>query len=198
MTQTPVKAIKAFNQDMTCRGFKYETGKTYDHEGKIGLCNAGFHACADHPLDVLSYYPPSSKFCEVELSGEIKTDGSKSVAARISIGTETSLSDLIARAVKYVIDRATPEDGAQATGDWGAASATGDKGAASATGNWGVAMSSGYKGKAKAKEGCALFLVERDIEDKIVSVFSGIVGRDSLKPDTWYRCDGGKAVEVTA
>ena len=42
-----MKAYKAFNQDMTCRGFQYEEGKTYElPEGQEAeLCERGFHAC---------------------------------------------------------------------------------------------------------------------------------------------------------
>ena len=46
-----MKAYKGFKADMTCRGFKYEVGKTYKTD-KAVLCECGFHAC-EHPLDVL-------------------------------------------------------------------------------------------------------------------------------------------------
>ena len=72
-------AYKAMNPDMTCRGKKYETGKTY-FEDKADCCNAGMHAC-ENPFEVLSYYPmrDNPRFFEVECGGEIsKSDeGSK-------------------------------------------------------------------------------------------------------------------------
>ena len=85
---------------------------------------------------------------------------------------------------------------ASATGDSGAASATGDSGAASATGKASAAMASGRYGRAQAAEGCALFLVERDMEWNIVAVFAGIAGRDGIKPMAWYTLEDGKPVEV--
>ena len=83
---------------------------------------------------------------------------------------------------------------ASATGDSGAASATGDRGAASATGDRGAAMASGYEGRVMGAKGCALFLVQRDINGKILHAWAGIVGRDGIEPDTWYTLKGGKPV----
>jgi hypothetical protein len=92
---------------------------------------------------------------------------------------------------------ATGDQGAaSATGDQGAASATGDQGAASATGYQGAASATGYQGKASGKAGNALFLAERDDYYNIIAVWAGIVGKDSVKPDTWYTLVNGVAVEV--
>lgn len=45
-----MKVYKGFDKDLTCRGFKYEIGETYEEEN-ADLCSAGFHAC-EAPLDV--------------------------------------------------------------------------------------------------------------------------------------------------
>ena len=50
-----IKGYKVMNPDMTCRGFKFEVGKTYKHEGRIELCNAGFHFCLK-ASDCFNYY----------------------------------------------------------------------------------------------------------------------------------------------
>lgn len=59
-------AYKAMNPDMTCRGKKYEVGKTY-FEDKADCCNEGMHAC-ENPFEVLCYYPmkDNPRFFEVE------------------------------------------------------------------------------------------------------------------------------------
>ena len=227
--EAPVKSItsiKGFDRDLSCRGFQFEFGKTYTVSGKIEACQNGFHACPvdEHPLSVLEFYPPTSRFAEVTQSGETHKDGSKLASASITIGVELSISDLAARAVKWVFDRANWKDGpvatgdnegatasgyqgaatasgyqgaATASGDQGAATASGDQGAATASGTRGAATASGYDGRARGADGNALFLVERDNNYEIVNVWAGIVGRDGIKPDTFYHLVNGKP-EVVA
>ena len=65
-----MQAYKGFNNKLQCtpgeKVFQYEIGKSYE-EPEADLCKAGFHAC-ENPLDVFSYYPPSSsRYCEVDL-----------------------------------------------------------------------------------------------------------------------------------
>ena len=86
------KAYKAFNADMTCRGFHYEEGKTYEIEGEPKLCKYGFHACLNL-LDVFNYYcgelGKDVVVYEVELEGVSKEkhdEDSKVVAKKITIG----------------------------------------------------------------------------------------------------------------
>ncbi|MER8941305.1 hypothetical protein NKH82_17620 [Mesorhizobium sp. M0915] len=85
---------------------------------------------------------------------------------------------------------------ATASGRWGAATASGDQGAATASGDWGAATASGYEGKARGKDGCALFLVERSTSGEILNAWAGIVGKDGIKADTFYRLADGKPIEV--
>jgi len=85
---------------------------------------------------------------------------------------------------------------ATASGDNGAATASGYNGAATASGNNGVAAASGYSGKVRGAQGCALFLVQRDGNYKIMHAWAGIVGQDGIDPDVFYTLTAGKPVEV--
>ena len=93
-----VIAYKGMNSDMTCRGFKYEIGKTYKTD-KAELCNCGFHACLNL-LDVFGYYSrkTKSRYFKVKLSGEVaKCDMSdtKVAATEITILEEINIKEVI-------------------------------------------------------------------------------------------------------
>ncbi|HEX5321468.1 MAG TPA: hypothetical protein VFW46_20080, partial [Stellaceae bacterium] len=166
-----VVGIKGFEADWTCRGFQFEPGKTYEHDGPVVICQSGFHAISGHPLEVLRYYAPAkSRYAEVRQSGSLARHGedSKVASGRITIGAEIHVHELAQRAVKWVFGRANWKEGpvatkrnegatasgnsgaATASGDYGAATASGYCGAATASGNYGAATASGYCGAATA------------------------------------------------
>ena len=85
-----MKGYKGFNQDLTCRDFQYEVGKTYEMSGVIGLCSRGFHFC-ERLEDCFDYYDKrSSRFCEIE-TGELVVKGyDKCCTDKITIVRELS------------------------------------------------------------------------------------------------------------
>ena len=157
-----IKAYKAFDKDLSCRGFKYEVGKEYEETGDIKACEKGFHACP-YPLDVFGYYAPAgARFCEVEQSGKIDdSESDKVCSSKIRIGAELDIRGLVKAAVSFVKERCTNEcnadpgkpatagnRGAATAGDSGVATA-GDRGAATA-GDSGAATA-GDSGAATAR-----------------------------------------------
>ena len=205
-----VESIKGFDAALSCRGFKFEIGKTYETNGKIVACKNGFHAISGHPLEIFNYYPPAGgRYAIVKQSGALARHDkdSKVASAKIAIEAEIALPALIERAVKWVFDRAKRVNGPAATGDnekatasgtQGAATASGTQGAATASGYQGAATASGYYGKARGINGCAIFLVYRDPNTgDIKHAWAGIAGRDDIKPDTFYTLgENGKPVEA--
>ena len=147
-----MKAYKGFTKDMKCRGFQYEEGKEYVHDGEVSVCNSGFHAC-ERPLDCFNYYSPSeSVYHEVEINGDVSkaTDDSKVAGSKIKVGARLNILGLVKAQFEYVKLHTINENTDPATanaGDCGAANA-GDYGAANA-GDCGAA-NAGYRGAANA------------------------------------------------
>ena len=148
-----MKAFKGFNKDLTCIGFQYKVGETYEEE-KAELCHAGFHAC-ESPVDCLQHYDPAtSVYHEVELeevSYEKDTD-TKRVGKKITIGAEIGIPEICRLTFEYVKNHCINENNAEAgkpatAGEYGAAT-SGYAGAATA-GEYGAATA-GYAGAATA------------------------------------------------
>ena len=210
-----MKVFKGFKQDMTCRGFQFEEGKTYE-ESKADLCNSGFHAC-EYPLDVFGYYPPAdSVYHEVELDGvcDKRESDSKVCGKKIAIGARLSIHRMVELSVQYIhskIDQTKNQhvmDGDQSaatnpgdqsaatnTGNWSAAANTGNWSAAKVSGKQSVAIATGYQSKACGALGCWLVLAEWQ-DGEIVDMQIARVDGEKIKADTWYMLQGGSFVEV--
>ena len=211
---------KGFDKDLKCRGFQYEIGKEYECAAAVA-CETGFHAC-ERPLDVFSYYPPaSSRYCEVEQSGETNasSNDSKVASTKIKIGAEIGIPGLVKAQIEYVKAHTTTEhtdpkaatagnSGAATAGNSGAATA-GNRGAATA-GNWGYALSGGNSAcgkngvavvrgtdpKAKGGIGAVLVLVKTADDGEIEILKTVKVDGEKVKADTWYTVKGNRLAEV--
>jgi len=214
-----VNGYKGFGNDFKCRGFQFEPGKTYEHDGEARACASGFHFC-ESPFDVWTYYPPSdSRFAKVEGMGKTDKNGedSKVACTKLHVGAEISLNAFVNAGVKFILDRVTPEkketntgyqSAATNTGNQSAATNTGNQSAATNTGNQSaatvegkesIAMATGIEGKAKGKKSCWLVLAEwKERKDgwHIKDVKSVAVDGKTIKEDTFYTLKGGKFVEV--
>ncbi len=152
-----VTAYKGFKQDLTCRGYQFEIGGTYKHEGKVEACASGFHSC-EYPLDVFGYYAPGdSRFAIVKASGQLSRhdDDSKIASATLVVEAEISMPTMISRAIDWImarldnsVEQTVVDDTASNTGNRSAASNTGDYSAASNTGYQSAASNTGYQSAA--------------------------------------------------
>ena len=212
---------KGFDKNLKCRGFQYEVGKEYEHEGEIKLCESGFHFC-ENPQGVFGHYYPGngSRFAIVEadeVSDERESD-SKRVAKKLKIKSEISVFEMCRIAVDVFFENfgfdkkiesaktnSAGDCGAASAGDEGAASA-GNRGAASAgyngaaeVGRFGVAVV-GNSGRVKGRKGSVL--VARDIkynndrhEYEVTDWACALVDGEKIKEDTWYVLKDGRLVE---
>lgn len=69
----PIRAYKAFNNDLTCNDFQYQVGQTYTLDEPLRIYQSGFHACTTLS-DVFYFYNVLTlpRLCEVELLGNIQ------------------------------------------------------------------------------------------------------------------------------
>ncbi|MEZ7249846.1 DUF7666 domain-containing protein [Pseudomonas aeruginosa] len=161
-----VTAYKGFKQDLTCRGYQFEIGGTYKHEGEVEACASGFHSC-EYPLDVFGYYAPGeSRFAIVKASGQLSRhdDDSKIASATLVVEAEISMPTMISRALDWIMSKVDKsveqtvvgetasntgyQSAASNTGNRSAASNTGYRSAASNTGNRSAASNTGYQSAA--------------------------------------------------
>ncbi|MCM1508268.1 MAG: hypothetical protein NC177_14240 [Ruminococcus flavefaciens] len=91
-----MKGYKVFNPDWICRDFQYAVGETFKHEGKISVCEEGFHFC-QKIADCFCYYSFDSKnkVAEIEATGTVITVGDKSVTDEIKIVKELSWHEVL-------------------------------------------------------------------------------------------------------
>ena len=147
---------KGFDKNFQCRGFQYEIGKSYTHEGEITLCKSGFHACG-YPLSVFDYYAPAdSRFAKVEASGKIVPGDDKIACEKLKIKAEISLNAMITAAVKFTLSKIKKSKTATNTGDYSVATNTGNYSVATVAGKDSISCGLGYKCKAKGAKGCCI------------------------------------------
>ena len=211
-------AYKGFDKDMKCRGFQFEVGKTYTHEGKVKACESGFHSC-ENPLDVFSYYDICSdnRFALVKASGEISrhSDDSKLASASLTVEAELRLPEFIATAIGWIKKLCEFSAGEIASGNYSQLAASGNSSKLAASGNSSKLAASGYSsqlaasgyssiaaciglhGKVKAGKLGAIALTRWIGSEKRYRISVGYVGENGIKPDVWYSLnEDGEFVEV--
>ena len=190
MEEKKIIAYKGFDENLRCRGYQFEVGKEYEQEGEIVCCENGFHACTN-PFDVLNHYDANGKnrFCIVEQSGVIKTEGdfdTKQASSKIKIKEEIGISGLFKAAIEWikeitntdVIAKETKEKdniersyGAQigsssfrdtigSSGDYATIGSSGDWAKIDSTGKYAIICCAGVNSIVKAKKESWITLAE--------------------------------------
>ena len=176
-SKNSIIGFKGFDKDLSCRGFQYEVGKTYDLKGEVECCKRGFHFC-ENPLEVFYYYTPNnSRFCQVEGGGSVDTSkiDSKVATSHIHISSEIGLNGLIDAGLKYILNKADCYGGKTTnTGNYSAATNTGDCSASTNTGYRSAATNTGDRSAATNTGDCSAATVEGKESVAIVT------GKDSM------------------
>ena len=202
-----MKAYKGFDENMRCRGFQFEEGKTY-HEEKAKLCGSGFHAC-ESPLDVFNYYRPGEKSIYREVELEDLTDehdsDSKRCGKTIKIGAAIGIKGLVKAHLDIVFKKTEKADqytsgeesSAATSGEESSAATSGEESSAATKNKNGIALACGKNAKAKGVIGSHIVVTEWDeAQENILAVLCGKIDGQALKPDAWYTVKDGKFVEA--
>ena len=100
-----------FDSNLSCSGFKYEVGKSYNADSINTICKSGFQSY-ENPLDVLDYYPfikdKINRYYKVRvdniLAESLISNDSKILSIDITILEELTISDLLKATIsKYSI-----------------------------------------------------------------------------------------------
>ena len=80
-----IRTYKVTDANMKCKGYQFELGKRFEHEGMIKICNYGFHSCLK-PSDCFKYYEWADKtlrmfVCEIEIQGNEQFEGGDNIEA---------------------------------------------------------------------------------------------------------------------
>lgn len=213
-----IPAYKGFNRDLTCRGWQYAEGETYQTD-RAELCVTGFHACP-MPLDTLRYYPPeTSVYHAVEVDADAHRGDDKVVSKRIKIGGRMSLAGLIEAHLSLAFKRADQAEGtyqstavtsgdrstaatsghrstAATSGYRSTAATSGDQSTAKVEGEHSIAVAGGHQCRAMGSLGCWLVLAERDDDGAITHLEAVQVDGERIKPDVAYMLRDGQVVEA--
>ena len=114
------RGFKVTDSNMSCRGFKFEMGKIYKHEGSIGLCEEGFHFCL-RVNDCFNYYSFDSKnrVFEIEFNDDETIHGDdKSVTREIKFIREIKWQEVLTIANVGKNNTGSNNSGDWNSGDW--------------------------------------------------------------------------------
>ena len=121
-----MKGYKVFNPDFTCRGFKFEVGKTFEENITPECCEAGFHFCLK-AADCFKYYDHDrrNKVAEVIALGDVdySDENSKCATNKIQIVREISWDEVqkianLGKDCTGVCNTGNRNTGNRNTGNW--------------------------------------------------------------------------------
>lgn len=207
-----IEGFKGFDPDMTCRGFKFEEGKTYEEYVDPKVCNKGFHFC-ESPFSVLNYRNMLDDDCKfisihkVTAKGRCHTDSDKTATTKIQIGARLDFKGFINAGVDFLYDKCIKEapksdidTGYSAkvgsSGDYAQIGSSGYSAKIESSGKNAVVAAIGVNSIVKAKLGSWITLAEYDDDNNPLCVKSAQIDGKLLKEDVFYRLQGGEFVEA--
>ena len=109
-----LKGYKVTDKNLQCRGFQYEIGKKFTQNGKLILCENGFHFC-EIASNCFYYYPfdSNNRVFEIEASGDILKGDDKHCSSEIILIRELSWLEVLT-----IVNTGKDNSGNWNSGDW--------------------------------------------------------------------------------
>lgn len=184
-----MKAYKAFEKNLTCRGYQYKLDGT-NVTGEANCVHNGFH-CAENPLDCLTYYPvwSDSRYFIVKAHGDIDEDGtdSKISCTELEFEEELTAKRFAEEAILYMKKRPYRT---LWTGNTCGICVQRDRAEAEI-----IAIARGKKPMAAGKKGAVLGLVVEENMKKVADTVVIVVDGTEILPDVFYTVKDGKVVQ---
>ena len=191
-----IKGYKAFNKNLTCRGFKFEVGKEYKHNGDIELCEKGFHFC-ENPLDILDFYDlTESEFAEVEAIGKTKSDDKKIVTDKIKINSKIDLPMFIKASFDFLWKKCNEKGLLENTKEILRKASSGYNSKLASSGDYSIIAGIGIGNIAKGIKGNWIVLAEYNNDYKPKYVKTVKIDGKKIKENIYYKLENNKFVEV--
>ena len=170
-----MRAYKAFNIGLSCRGYQFAEGKNVTDQANC--VKNGFH-CAENPVDCLTYYPnvKTSEYWVVDAGGDIDEDGTDSKIACTELTTikKLTLNEYMIHCLAWMAKNPESRKHSHVHKDYGAAS----NGFCIVVGNNPMA-----KGK---REGDVLALLQINKKGQAIAMGIYTVGERGFEPDKYY------------
>ena len=149
-----IDGFKGFHADMTCRGFKFEEGKTYEENVEPKVCDKGFHFC-ESPFSVLNYRDLLDNECKfipvhhVTALGRCHSDSDKTATTKIHIGAKLDFKGFIKAGIDFIYDKCIKEAPTANVnlGDYAQIGSSGYSAKIGSSGDYAKIGSSGYSAK---------------------------------------------------
>ncbi len=173
-----MRAYKAFNIGLKCRGYQFVMGKNVCEEANC-VCN-GFH-CAENPIDCLSYYPNvrTSEYWIVDAGGDIDEDSidSKISCTELTLLKKLSVKEFLLHCLVWLSKDLRYRTHSYVSSECGSAER-------------GFAIVFGINPVAKGRDGDILAILQFNKFDKAIAYGIYVVGMSGIKSGKYYNVMG--------
>lgn len=213
-----MRYFKAFHPGMICKGMQYAENTVYEENGDT-ICEEGVMHFCETPFDCLDYYPlvgndgRVTEFAEVEPLDRVLEEKNKRACRKLRIGAKLSLKDVINAQVDIQMEKGACDTAASgdlsklaASGDGSQLAASGNGSKLAASGYWSrlaasgahsIAAAIGRCSRASASLGSWIVLAEFNSDGEPICVKAAQIDGEKLKPNVFYKLDGGEFVEAS-